>query len=75
MWNNNQNILETVENKLIDFFKTSSPKELKALGNLNYPDCGHGGGIYRVMLEIINESEPTEPIKAQKKGKVTRIPA
>ena len=49
VWRNNQDILNTAKRKLIDFFESISPKELKALGNIEYPDCGHGGGIYRVM--------------------------
>lgn len=56
VWRNNQDILTTVKRKLIDFFKNSSPKELKSLGNIEYPDCGHGTGIYRVMMDIVNDS-------------------
>ena len=54
IWNNNQKNHNTAKNRLIEFFSTCSPKELKALGNIKYPDCGHGGGIYRVMMDIIN---------------------
>lgn len=57
VWRNNQDVLTMVKRKLIDFFANSSPKEIKALGNIEYPDCGHGGGIYRVMMDIINESD------------------
>lgn len=57
IWRNNQHNLITAKRKLIDFFKNSSPKEIKALGNIEYPDCGHGGGIYRVMIDIINGSD------------------
>lgn len=57
VWRNNQDILTTVKRKLIDFFKKSSPKELKSLGNIEYPDCGHGTGIYRVMMDIVNDSD------------------
>lgn len=55
IWRNNKEMLNTAKDKLIDFFKTSSPKEIKALGNVEYPDCGHGGGIYRIMMDIIND--------------------
>lgn len=55
IWRNNKEMLNTTKDKLIDFFKTSSPKEIKALGNIEYPDCGHGGGIYRIMMDIIND--------------------
>lgn len=57
VWRNNQDILVTAKRKLIDFFLNSSPKEIKALGNIEYPDCGHGSGIYRVMMDIINGSD------------------
>lgn len=52
---NTQDSLQTSKNKLVAFFKTSTPKEIKALGNIEYPECGHGGGIYRIMLDIIND--------------------
>ena len=52
---NSQDSLQTAKNKLVAFFKTSTPKEIKALGNIEYPECGHGGGIYRIMLDIIND--------------------
>lgn len=55
VWRNNQDILITAKKNLINFFKSSSPKGLKALGNIEYPDCGHGTGIYRVMMDIIND--------------------
>ncbi len=57
IWRNNQDILSSAKRKLVDFFENSSPKEIKALGNIEYPDCGHGGGIYRIMMDIINESD------------------
>lgn len=57
VWRNNQDAINISKGKLIEFFKNSSPKELKALGNIEYPDCGHGGGIYRIMMDIINESD------------------
>lgn len=74
VWRNNQDILTTAKRKLIDFFETSSPKEIKALGNIQYPDCGHGGGIYRIMMDIINGSDNV----VQKTGvndKVVAMPA
>lgn len=52
---NTQDSLQTSKNKLVAFFKNSTPKEIKALGNIEYPECGHGGGIYRIMLDIIND--------------------
>lgn len=55
VWRNNQDNLIAARRKLIDFFENISPKELKSLGNIQYPDCGHGGGIYRVMMDIINK--------------------
>lgn len=57
VWRNNNDMLNSTKDKLIDFFKISSPKELKALGNIEYPDCGHGGGIYRIMMDIINDKQ------------------
>jgi len=57
VWRNNQDILTIAKRKLIEFFESSSPKEIKALGKIKYSDCGHGGGIYRVMMDIINESD------------------
>lgn len=72
VWRNNQDILTTAQRKLIDFFETSSPKEIKSLGNIEYPDCGHGGGIYRVMMDIINESD--DP-KTQRFAKVANMTA
>lgn len=73
VWRNNQDILTTAKRKLINFFKTSSPKEVKSLGNIEYPDCGHGGGIYRVMTDIINE--PDGEVKTQRSRKITNISA
>lgn len=57
VWRNNQDILVSVKRKLVEYFKNSSPKGIKALGNIKYPDCGHGGGIYRVMMDVINGSD------------------
>lgn len=54
VWRNNQNKLNSAKDNLITFFETSSPKEIKSLGNVEYPDCGHGGGIYRIMMDIVN---------------------
>lgn len=59
VWRNNQSSLNTTKGKLVKFFKGSSPKEIKALGNIEYPDCGHGGGIYRVMMDIISGNKNT----------------
>lgn len=58
IWRNNQGNLHTAKNRLTIYFQGSSPKELKAIGNLKYPDCGHGGGIYRVMMDIVNGETP-----------------
>lgn len=55
VWRNNQDILITAKKNLINFFKSSSPKGLKTLGNIEYHDCGHGTGIYRVMMDIIDD--------------------
>ena len=74
VWRNNQDALIAAKRKLIDFFKNSSPKEVKALGNIEYPDCGHGGGIYRIMTDIINESDRIT-LKVGTNGKVVAIPA
>ena len=57
VWRNNHDILVSAKRKLVEYFKNSSPKGIKALGNIKYPDCGHGGGIYRVMMDIINGSD------------------
>ena len=35
VWRNNLYILTTAKRKLIDFFINSSPKEVKALGNVD----------------------------------------
>lgn len=74
IWRNNQDTLNSAKRKLIEFFKNSSPKEVKALGNIEYPDCGHGGGIYRVMTDIINESDKIVR-KIDGNNKVVNIPA
>jgi len=74
VWRNNQDILTIAKRKLVEFFEGSSPKEIKALGNIKYPDCGHGGGIYRVMMDIINESDNiTQEI--EESSKVVNMPA
>lgn len=74
VWRNNQEMLTTAKRKLITFFENSSPKELKALGNIEYPDRGHGGGIYRAMMDIINESDKITQ-KVGNSSKVVNIPA
>ena len=74
VWRNNQGSLNTAKNKLIKFFMNSSPKELKSFGNLEYPECGHGGGIYRIMMDIINESDKITQ-KVEVNGKVVVMPA
>lgn len=74
IWRNNQDSLITVKRKLVDFFKISSPREIKALGNIEYPDCGHGGGIYRIMMDIINESSNVRT-KIGENSKVVNISA
>lgn len=57
VWRNNQDSLHTVKAKLIKHFSKTSPKDIKSLGNFRYPDCGHGSGVYRVMMDIINDKE------------------
>ena len=54
IWRNNKENLNIAKDRLIKAFQNSSPKELKAIGNLAYPDCGHGGGIYRVMMDVVD---------------------
>jgi hypothetical protein len=62
IWRNNQDALLSCKTKLIDYFRNKSPKEIKALGNLKYPECGHGGGIYRVMMDIVNSNIENDEI-------------
>ena len=57
VYKNNINTLNESKEKLINFFKTVSPKKIKAIGNIKYPECGHGGGIYRIMIDVINGME------------------
>ena len=74
VWRNNQDILTTAKRRLIEFFEKSSPKEVKALGNIEYTDFGHGSGIYRVMMDIINESDKIVR-KTEMNGKVVAMSA
>ena len=46
----------------------------KQAGYIEYPDCGHGSGIYRIMMDIINEFDKITR-KAGKNGKVVAISA
>lgn len=74
VWRNNQNALATAQRKLIEFFKTTSPKGVKSLGNVKYPECGHGGGIYRVLMDAINEPDKN-PHNARRNLKIAEISA
>lgn len=49
-----------IENIIINFFKTSSPKEITALGNAEYPQYGPVVRINKILVEIIKSDNLTE---------------
>lgn len=69
VWRNNQDNLVAAERKLIEFFKTTSPKGVKSLGNIKYSECGHCNSVYRVLMDAVNEPDK-DSHNARKKFKV-----
>ena len=53
VWNGTQNKRKTAMNRLIEVLSNSSPMGVKSLGNIKYPDMGHGGGVYRVFMDVV----------------------
>jgi len=60
---------EFVINKLADFFKNSTPKEILAFANAEYPYMNRTAGMCMIFDEIIKESKEENAVK----GKITRL--
>lgn len=63
--------LEEVKKCLCGFLITSTPEELTALSNNTYPNLTRRARLDAILADVINEPEPTKPVK--KKGKVAKI--
>ena len=63
--------LGVVEEKLVEFFKTSNPKELVSLANIEYPNYGRQIRLNMILEDIINGNKK-RPF-GTKKATITRI--
>lgn len=59
----NKNNIAVIKSRLCGFFLSSSPDELEALGNNNYPNLGRRGRLNAILADIINEPQNPTPMK------------
>ena len=62
--------LRTAENKLKEFFRISSPKEITALANVEYPQYGRGIRLNMILDEIIKGSNQRKKVIKDKIAKI-----
>lgn len=67
--------LKDIRAKLLDLFKDSTPKEIKALANVEYPYVGRVTALHRLFVDLINETDETCGTMKEKARYITYIGA
>ena len=67
-----ENELESARNKLVDFFKSSSPKEVISLANIEYPHIGRQIRLNMILDDIVSDKKK-RPVVTGTMSKIVRI--